>query len=365
MSIEQKTVKSGKRYRANVYANGERALGKWHKLKKRAQQDEIEFKNQLFSGTYVKETNKTFHECADIYFQLVAPKKMKSSTIQIEKIYYNKHIKPIFGSKRITLIKSYEIQKLWADKEKTLSASTITRLHNIMNKIFNLFIKWDEIKKNPMANVEKPKVRHRKTDIWGKNEVIRFLDHSKDFNSHIVFWLALNTGLRQGEILALHWSDIDFDKQEIYVRYNLDRMTKKRGTLKTDSSERIIYLTDSQISILKEHKKQQTMKTDIVCASKVATYLEPRNVRRTMLLICEQADLEPIRFHDLRHTHGTLFLEATKDVKATQHRLGHSDVRTTMDRYIHSSDIAQRKTSELFSKFIDDELVTDPSPKKE
>lgn len=124
-------------------------------------------------------------------------------------------------------------------------------------------------------------------------------------------------------------------------------------------------MTDSQIRLLKEHKQQQSINSNIVCASNTGTYLEPRNVRRTMLLICEQADLEPIHFHDLRHTHGTLFLEATKDAKATQHRLGHSDVRTNMDRYIHSSDIAQRKTSELFSNFIDDELVTDPSPIKE
>lgn len=103
-----------------------------------------------------------------------------------------------------------------------------------------MFIKCDEIKKNPMVNVDKPRVRPKKTDVWDKNEVKRFLDHSKGFNSHIVFWIALTTGLRQGEILALHWSDIDFDKQVIFVRYNLDRMTKKRGTLKTDSSERII-----------------------------------------------------------------------------------------------------------------------------
>lgn len=362
LSIEQKIVKSGKRYRANVYTNGERVLGKWQKLKKRAELDEIEFKHEIHSGNYVKETTKTFGECTEIYFKLIAPKKMKSSTIHVEKIYYNKHIKPVFGHRKITSIKAYEVQQLWTDKEESLASSTIARLHNLMNKVFTLFIKWDEIKKNPMSNVEKPRVKYKKTEIWSKDEMKRFLDYSRDFNSHIVFWLALNTGLRQGEILALHWSDIDFEKQHLYVRYSLDRVTRKRGTLKTESSERLIYLTDSQIDILKEHKNKQTIKTDIVCASMVDTYLEPRNVRRTMLIICKQADIKMIRFHDLRHTHGTLFMDITKDVKATQHRLGHSDVRTTMDRYIHSSDIAQRKTSELFSDFIDDELVTPPSP---
>lgn len=365
MSIEQKIVKSGKRYRANVYVKDQRAIGSWHKLKKRAEQDEIEFKHKIYSGSYVKETNKTFDECSEIYFQLIAPKKMKASTIKIEKIYYNKHIKPVFGHKKIVLIKAYEVQQLWTEKEKVLSSSTIARLHNLMNKIFNLFIRWDEIKKNPMLNVEKPRVKYNKTEIWSKEEMKRFLEYSKSFNSHMVFWIALNTGLRQGEILALHWSDIDFEKQEIYVRYNLDRTTRKRGSLKTESSERIVYLTRSQINIFKEHKQKQVFKSNIVCASEVGTYLEPRNIRRTMKLICKQADLKLIRFHDLRHTHGTLFLQATKDVKATQQRLGHADVRMTLDRYIHTSDIAQKQTSEIFSNFIDDEFVTDTSLKKE
>lgn len=365
MSIEQKTVKSGKRYRANVYVNEQRVIGSWHKLKKRAEQDEIEFKHKIYSGNYVKETSKTFDECTETYFQLIAPKKMKSSTIHIEKIYYNKHIKPIFGHRKIVSIKPYEIQQLWTDKEQSLSSSTITRLHNIMNKVFTLYIKWDEIKRNPMLNVEKPRVKYKKTSIWSRDEMKRFLKYSEAFNSYIVFWLALNTGMRQGEILALHWSDIDFERQEIFVRYSLDRNTRKRGSLKTESSERIIYLTDSQIRILIDHKQQQSIKSHIVCASNIGTYLEPRNVRRTMLNICNQAELNSIRFHDLRHTHGTLFLQATKDVKATQQRLGHSDVRMTLDRYVHSTDIAQKQTSELFSNFIDDELVTDSSPKKE
>lgn len=365
LSIEQKIVKSGKRYRANVYTNGKRALGKWHKFKKRAELDEIEFKHKIHSGDYIKETNKTFNECTEVYFQLIAPKKMKSSTIHIEKTYYNKHIKPVFGHRKIVSIKAYEIQQLWTDKEESLASSTIARLHNLMNKVFTLFIKWDEIKKNPMSNVEKPRVKYKKTDIWSKDEMKRFLDYSRDFNSHIVFWFALNTGLRQGEILALHWSDIDFEKQILYVRYNLDRVTRKRGTLKTDSSERFIYLTDSQINILKEHRNQQIVKSNIVCASTIGTYLEPRNIRRTMLIICKRADLEPIRFHDLRHTHGTLFLQVTKDVKATQQRLGHADVRMTLDRYVHNTDTTQQQTSELFSNYMDDELVTDPSPKKE
>lgn len=354
MSIETKEVKTGKRYRANVYMKGERLTGSWRKQKKEAEQDEVDFKHQLFSGSYVKETKKTFDECTQIYLDVTAPKHMNANTIYGEKCFYDKHIKPVFGDRQIASIKPYEVQKLWTEKEQTLSSSSITRMHNIMNKVFKQFVKWDEIKQNPMSKVEKPRIRYKRTDVWSKEEVKKFLMCAKDFQTYIVFWLALNTGMRQGEILALHWDDIDFEKQEIHVKYNLDRMTQKRGTLKTESSERIIYLTDSQLHVLKKHKKSQDPKTDIVCSSTVGTYLMPRNIRRAMQIICDNTGLKQIRFHDLRHTHGTLFLSVTKDVKATQERLGHADVRMTLERYVHSSNKIHQETANQYADFMGD-----------
>lgn len=354
MSIEVKELKTGKRYRANIYMKGERITGAWKKHKKSAEQDEVELKYQLFSGSYINETKKTFGECAKIYFDITAPKHMNATTIYGEQCYYNKHLNPIFGHRQINSIKPYEVQKLWAEKENSLSSSTISRIHNIMNKIFTQFIEWDELKKNPMDKVTKPRVRYTKTDVWTKEEANKFLSYAKDFQSYIVFWIGLNTGMRLGEILALHWDDIDLIKQEINVRYNLDRRTQERGSLKTESSERILYLTTSQMSVLKQHKDHQEPYSHIVCTSLNGTYLMPRNIRRAMQTICDNANLKKIRFHDLRHTHGTLFFNITKDVKATQERLGHADVRMTLDRYVHSSNKIHQQTAQQFSDFMDD-----------
>lgn len=354
MSIEQKELKTGKRYRANVYVKGERITGSWKKQLKSAEQDEVKLKHQLFSGSYISETKKTFDECAQIYFDIIAPKHMNETTIYGEKCYYNKHLKPVFGDRQIVTIKPYDVQKLWSEKETSLSSSTVSRIHNIMNKIFKLFVEWDELKKNPMDKVTKPRVRYKKTDIWSKEETNKFLSYAKNFQSYIVFWIGLNTGMRLGEILALHWDDINLNTQEIHVKYNLDRRTQKRGTLKTESSERTIYLTNSQINVLKQHKQNQNPQSHIVCSSLNGTYLMPRNIRRAMETICNNADLRKIRFHDLRHTHGTLFFNITKDVKATQERLGHADVRMTLERYVHSSNKIHQQTSQQFSDFMND-----------
>ena len=267
MAIQEVQRKKSKRYRANVYTKEKRLLGEWRKTKKHAQLDEVDIKHHVNSGTYIEETEKTLDDCAKIYFEVTAIQKMSESSIALEKSHYKNHIQPVFGHRKVTSIKSYEIQKLWTDKLETHSTSTINRMHTILNKIYKQFIKWEEIKHNPMNNVEKPRVRYGKTEVWSKEEVNRFLIHAKDFQSYIVFYLAIHTGMRLGEVLALHWSDLDFDNQVIYVSESLDRKIKKRGPLKTESSKRVVSMTDSQMNVLRKHKEIQDPKSEIVCST--------------------------------------------------------------------------------------------------
>jgi len=127
---------------------------------------------------------------------------------------------------------------------------------------------------------------------YGKKEVNSFLSHAKDYQSYIVFYLAIHTGMRMGEILGLHWSDINFNNNVISVTESLDRITKKRGSLKTESSKRLISLTDSQMNVLKEHKQFQDPEFEIVCASEVGVYLNSSNIRRAMKSICKKANVK-------------------------------------------------------------------------
>lgn len=353
MSIQTTVRKDGtKRYRANVYMKGDRLTGKWHNLKKQAQIEETDLKHQLQSGTYIRETKKTLDECADIYFEVTATKYMNANSIELEKTHYKNHIKPILGHRLLTSIKPYEIQRLWTEKEQTYSSSTIHRLHRIMNKIFKQFIRWGEIKDNPLSRVDLPRLRYGKTDVWSKEEVNTFLSYAQEYHSFIVFYLAVHTGMRMSEILGLHWTDIDLKKQVINVTEALDRQTKKRGPLKTESSKRLISLTKVQTEVLKKHKENQEYKNNIVCCSLSGTYFNPNNIRRAMKNICNHAEIKKIRFHDIRHTHATLLLEVSAPIKAVQERLGHADVRITLDRYTHVSTDIQKETAQLFSDLL-------------
>lgn len=353
MSIEQKTVKNGsKRYRANVYHKGERKKGNWRQSTSHAKYDEALLIKDLAEGTFIHETTKTFGEIAEDYFTLTAPKHMNASNIYNEYSMYNKHIKPVFGHRKITGIKPLEIQRILTEKEKKCASSYIARTHMIMNKVFKQAKSWGLTKKNPMEGVEKPRIRYKKFETWSKEEANTFLKYAKDYQAYIAFWIALNTGMRLSEILGLHWSDIHFEEQYISVTESLDRRTRKRGDLKTDSSERFVYLADNQLTVLKEYQAIQNPKSEIVCASSTGTYMEHRNIRRAMEIICSQSGVKKIRFHDLRHTHATLLSKIEKNPRIIQERLGHADVRMTLDIYTHTEDHSHKQSANSFSDFL-------------
>lgn len=354
MSIQVVTRKSGKRYRANVHVEGERILGKWQKTKKQAQLDETAIQHQVNTGTYIKETSKTLDECAKIYFEVTATQNLSQDTIDLEKGHYKNHLQPVFGHRKINSIRAQEVQELWSDKLKTHSSSTVNRLHMIMNKIFKQFIKWGEIKQNPMDNVDAPRVKYKEKETWSVNEIHRFLFHAKGYQSYMAFYLAIHTGMRMGEVLGLHWSDIDFDNKVIKLTEALNRKTRKRGPLKTEASRRFIYLDDTQIQVLKEYKESQKPESEIVCASSVGSYLSYSNVRRAMESIIKKADLKYISFHELRHTHTTLLAEAGVFPTAMANRLGHASTRTTLEVYTHVNNKANQETAKRFTTLLNE-----------
>ncbi|WP_225742922.1 site-specific integrase [Marinilactibacillus sp. Marseille-P9653] len=353
MAIEQKKLKNGeKRYRASVYHLGDRIKGDWHKLNNQAKYDEAVLTKELSEGLFVKKTSKLFSEITEDYFSLIAPRNMNETNLYNEWSLYQKHIAPTFGSRKITSIKPIEIQKWLATKEKTYANSYVVRMCLIMNKVFKQAQSWEFMKFNPMDRVDKPKIKYKRFDTWTKKEITKFLNQAEGYHSYIVFWLAINTGMRLGEILGLHWSDINFHEKYIDLTEGLDRRTGKRTSLKTKASERYIYLSKSQINILKEHKVSQTIDTEIVCASKVGSYMMHRNVRRAMETICKKSGVKKIRFHDLRHTHATLLSQIEKNPRIVQERLGHADVRMTLDVYTHVQDTSHKQSANSFSDFL-------------
>lgn len=356
MSIREKTLKNGEhRYQAAVYMRGEQKYlyGPWQKRKREAQEYHAKLQHELYSGAYIEETKINFDEAFNIYFDLIASESLSENTLRTYKSMYNSHLKDQIGSKPLTSIKPFKIQQLWKQKQNVLSNSTIIKLHNIMNRVFKQFIKWEELKNNPLDGVDKPSVKSKSAKIWTKKEAHNFLEIAEEYQAYIAFWLALNTGMRIGECLGLTWDCIDFEKNNIIVKQQYNRAKKKIiYHTKTSRSMREIDLSATQMNFLKSYKEKQDLQTDIVCSNEIGGFIQERNIRRAKKSICERTGIKEISFHELRHTHASMLVSMNEPIKYVQERLGHTDVKTTLNLYVHTQKSHHRETAERFSDYF-------------
>lgn len=357
MSIKQITLKDGsKRYFAVVYLSerGKYIYGSRRKLRKEAINDEIMLKTDIINDSFVDETKRTLNEITETFLEIIAPNQMNSNTLYTYKSLYKSNLKDEIGYKPLTKITSFEIQKLWDIKSRELSSSSIIKLHVLLNKVFKQAIKWQLVKNNPMENVIKPKIKYETRKTWTLEEARMFLTEAKKHQSFIVFWLVINTGMRFSEVLGLTWDCIDFENQLIIVKQQLDRTTKEIVShTKTNASMREIACSKEQIDFLKQHKLHQKNKTNLVCDNSIGGPFCQRNIRRAIDVICNKINIEKITFHDIRHTHATLLVEMGEPIKYIQERLGHKDITTTLNTYVHTNKSHHQSTADNFSKVLD------------
>lgn len=169
--------------------------------------------------------------------------------------------------------------------------------------------------------------------------------------------------MRQGEILGLRWKDIDEENRTISIVQTLSHDGKEFNVgAKTDSGNRVIAIDEqtlNQVIKLKHRYKVEMIASrplykdyDLVICTSVDTPLSPRNLNRSFDSIIKKAHVKKIRFHDMRHTHASLLLKQGVNPKIVSERLGHANVRITLDTYSHLLPNLQKETAEEFGKMF-------------
>ncbi|MFC6347556.1 site-specific integrase [Vagococcus carniphilus] len=207
-------------------------------------------------------------------------------------------------------------------------------------------------------------------NYYTKEELIEFLDlikKSNNLKAYTVFHLLAFSGLRQGELLALTWSDINFELKTLTVSKTLTRGENSRLIVlppKTKKSARTMALDDGTLSILKTWRKVQrtealtvgfnTMSKDQLIFTNIDNgFLSPAKSRKWLVAIQEQYNLKKITVHGFRHTHCSLLFEAGAAIPEVQERLGHTDVKTTLNIYTHVTKKTKKETALKFAKYLD------------
>ena len=181
------------------------------------------------------------------------------------------------------------------------------------------------------------------------------------------FWILSYTGMRKSELQALEWADIDFNRRTININKSLSVYKDNKkfiSSTKTKNSTRIITIDSITIKLLLDWKQQQSeIYKKTVIKGKTQKYvftdksleLTSHNApRKRFLRVLKNNNLRKIRLHSLRHTHASLCFEAGMDIKDVQHRLGHSNIETTLNIYVHISKIKERKSISKFEDFMSD-----------
>jgi integrase len=259
----------------------------------------------------------------------------KASTIADYRSVVNAHLLPAFGSEPLERIDTDMIERWLSEQlhEGKLSRRSLQKTLVLLNGIFRRARKVWKLAHNPVADVERLSVPKR-TDLafFSPEEVHALVRCAADEQDGALFLTAALTGLRMGELLALRWRDVDFPAQSLRVTASYTA-----GNLGTPKSGlgRVVPLVDEVAQALARlgSRERWTGPDDLVFAGQTGEYLDGSALRRRFKRARDAAGLRPLRFHDLRHTFGSVAIR-TVDPRELQEWMGHSDFSTTQ-LYMH------------------------------
>lgn len=334
------------------------------KTKKEANTALAETLNEVNKGTYVEPSKILF---SDYLNQWLHDKQINimPSTYSNYRWLVDKHINPYLGNVELSKLNPMIIQKFYNDLvlKGSLAQENIQKIHSLIKDSLNKAERWGLISKNVASLVDRPKAYKKEMSVWTIEEVKEFLIAAKDDRLFVAFILAISTGMRQAEILGLRWKDLDTEDSSISIVQTLshDGKTLKTGT-KTKAGMRKVHLPLETLQILQKHKRLIELEkkqnsplytdNDLIVCTTVGTPVIPRNLMRSYYRLISNAKLTKIRFHDLRHTHATLLLKQGVNPKIVAERLGHADIRITLDTYSHLMPSMQKEATAEFGKLL-------------
>lgn len=289
--------------------------------------------------------------------------KLEESTIQTHISRINCYFPTFFGNIELQKIDSRFIANFYAHlSEKNLSAETIHKIHAIINNSFKKAVRDGLVAINPALGIKLPKVHLKEKSSLSDSEVKRILQaakvycdnpKTKNINIFPLINLALVSGLRRGELLALTWDNIDFKTGRIYVTNSVCELNNQTviKTTKTDASKRSMIIPASMLNILLEHRENFATGRFVFPNTEDKDKPQaPSNICRVYRKILSLAGIKS-SLHILRHTNITNLITSGVDVKTVKNRAGHTRIETTMS-YTHPSEEFDRQAANIFEKFL-------------
>jgi integrase len=301
------------------------------------------------NGLVFDDENMTVGEYLDSWLKGSVRGSVRQSTFDCYEIAVRVHIKPALGRLKLKKLTPAHIAGFYQDRLAAgFAPASVNKLHMVLHKALSQAVKWHMLPRNVVEVVKAPRPTPEEMQPLSAEETRRLLEATRGNRLEALYVLAVTAGMRQGELLALKWQDVDLENGTVSVRRTI---TKSGGRLllgepKTKKSRRTISLTEAAVRALSEHLARQMQEIErlgdlyrddgLVFTTEVGTLINPTNLRRrSFASLLKRAELPQIRFHDLRHTCATLLFKRNVHPKYVQELLGHANIAITLDTYSH------------------------------
>jgi integrase len=328
------------------YSKSQKAVRDWLQIQQNASRQ----------GLLSSDDTVTLSEFLSNYMETVGKHKLRPKTIESYSSLIRLHIVPTLGRIRITNLRPDQIQSLYSQKlESGLSKRTVHYIHSIIHKSLNQALRWGLVHRNISDLVDAPSSKRRLPTVYNTEQVLTFLNSTKNDRFYPVYVLAVYGGLREGELLGIHREDCDLVNGTINVNHAIQYQIGNGVVitdLKTETSRRAVKLSQFALNVLKNYLEQLNKKHGLIFTTSSGKPINPRFLIKSFKSAIQKAGLPNIRFQDLRHTSASLLLLANVHPKVVQERLGHSTIVLTMDTYSHLIPSMQDEAAEKLDKIL-------------
>ncbi len=295
-----------------------------------------------------------YKQWLNIWLDLYVKSTVKERTFERYNQITQKQLIPLLGEYELSELSAVVLQKFVAQLSmvKGLSANTVNCIITVMQNSLKTAVIVGAVDKQYAGNIQRPKPAEKEVTCFSLEEQKKIEKYIAESNKPKLQGIAFGfyTGLRLGELLALKWTDIDFDKGLLYVnkschdKYINGKCVKIIETPKTTHSRRVIPIPKQLMPMLKSLHKQSH---SVYVVAENENGIGNRSYQRSFELLLKKLNIPHKGFHSIRHTFATRAIECGMDVKTLSEILGHKNPTVTLTRYAHS--LLEHKT-EMMNK---------------
>lgn len=333
-------------------------LGKRKKFRFKTKQEALQKKNEMLreleQGTLATGPQRKLKDYLEDWLENVHKDNVRLTTY----VKYKKQIKYVvaeLGEVWLQKLTPEQVRrfytKLGKKKEeggRGLSSKTIHEVHGLLHLALKNAVRWGYVSRNVCDLVEPPRIVSREATPLTLEQAQALLEKVREHRLEVLLTVAVVTGMRRGELLALRWSHVDLNRRLLLVLRTVDYIPKYgyvETEPKTSAGKRQIILPDFLVALLRQHRAgllEQQLKLgdawenyDLVFPNLHGTYFNPGYLDKLFARLLREADVPHMHFHDLRHSAATILLSMGVNIKVIQELLGHSDIAITLRVYGH------------------------------